>query len=407
MLNCDHGLMPTLTPSKKIDYMIPYGRQHICQADIDSVVEVLRSDFLTQGSMVPRFEERVAKYCGAQHGVAVNSATSALHIACLALDLGPGDWLWTSPNTFVASANCAIYCGANVDFVDIDPYTYNLCPQKLSKKLEDAKQKGTLPKIVMPVHFAGQSCDMPAIYALGQKYGFKIIEDASHAIGASYSNTIVGSCSHSDIAVFSFHPVKIITSGEGGMAMTNDILLANRMYCLRAHGIINDKELMHPREENEIWNYQQVELGFNYRMTDIHAALGASQMTRLDEFVERRHEIAEYYNDELKSLPIIAPWQAPGSRSSYHLYPIRINEAQCKKNQRQLYETFYQHGVAANLHYIPVHRQPFYERKGFSVGDFPEAERFHREVISIPIYPGLSKKNQETVLRLIKDICVT
>ncbi|MDC0992878.1 UDP-4-amino-4,6-dideoxy-N-acetyl-beta-L-altrosamine transaminase [Alphaproteobacteria bacterium] len=386
--------------------MIPYGRQYICQADIDSVVEVLRSDFLTQGSMVPRFEERVAKYCGVQHAVAANSATSALHIACLALDLGPGDWLWTSPNTFVASANCAMYCGANVDFVDIDPRTYNLCPQKLSKKLQEAEKKGTLPKIVMPVHFAGQPCDMPAIFALGQKYGFKIIEDASHAIGASYNSTYVGSCSHSDITVFSFHPVKIITTGEGGLATTNDILLANRMYRLRAHGIINDKELMHPRQENEIWNYQQVELGFNYRMTDIHAALGVSQMTRLDEFVERRHEIAEYYNDQLKSLPIIAPWQAPASRSSYHLYPIRINEAQCKKNQRQLYDRFYQHGVAANLHYIPVHRQPFYERKGFSVGDFPEAERFHREVISIPIYPRLSKKSQETVVQLIKDICV-
>ncbi len=384
--------------------MIPYGRQNISQSDIDSVVDVLRSNFLTQGPMVPRFEEAVAQYCGVQHAVAVNSATSALHIACLALDLGPGDWLWTSPNTFVASANSALYCGAKVDFVDIDPLTYNLCPQKLEQKLIESDKKGTLPKIVMPVHFAGQPCDMLAISALSQKYGFKIIEDASHAIGASRNNIKVGSCSHSHITVFSFHPVKIITSGEGGMATTNKTLLANRMRRLRSHGVTNDRELMKPRIKDEIWNYQQIELGFNYRMTDIQGALGLCQMTRIDKFVQRRHEIAKRYDNELKMLKIIQPWQAPEIYSSYHLYPIRIREGKGKKNQRQIYDTFWENGVAANLHYIPVHRQPFYESKGFKAGDFPEAERFHREAISIPMYPGLSQQQQDTVLQVLENI---
>lgn len=384
--------------------MIPYGRQDISQVDIDSVVGVLKSDFLTQGPVVPRFEEAVARYCGAKHGVAVNSATSALHIACLGLDLGPGDWLWTSPNTFVASANSAVHCGALVDFVDVDPRTYNLCPLKLEEKLHEAEKKGTLPKIVMPVHFAGQPCNMPAIYALSQKYGFKIIEDASHAIGASYEDIKVGSCEYSHISVFSFHPVKIITSGEGGMAITNDASIAGRMRILRSHGVTNEKELMHSRADNEIWNYQQIELGFNYRMTDIQAALGLSQMLRLDEFVRRRHEIAKFYNYAFSSQPITAPWQAPGAYSSYHLYPIRINESKCKKNQRQVYGSLRESGIAANVHYIPVHRQPYYESKGFKAGDFPEAERFHQETISIPIYPGLSQQQQETVLQALERI---
>jgi UDP-4-amino-4,6-dideoxy-N-acetyl-beta-L-altrosamine transaminase len=381
--------------------MIPYGRQDISQADIDAVVEVLRSDFLTQGPTVPRFEEAVAQYCGAQHAVAVNSATSALHIACLALDLGPGDWLWTSPNTFVASANAALYCGAKVDFVDIDPRTYNLCPNKLEQKLQQAERNGTLPKIVMPVHFAGQPCDMPAIHALSQQYGFDIIEDASHAIGASYGNIKVGSCAHSHITVFSFHPVKIITTGEGGMAMTNDDALANRLRRLRTHGITIDKALMQPRPDNEIWNYQQIELGFNYRMTDIQAALGLSQMQRLDEFVSRRHEIAERYDAELRSLPISKPHQALGMYSSYHLYPIRVSEAECGKTQRQVYNALWQNGVAANLHYIPVHRQPYYESLGFKAGNFPESEQFHREVISIPMYPMLEPQQQTAVIAVL------
>lgn len=374
----------------KIQLMIPYGRQNITEADIAAVKDVLRSDFLTQGPTVPRFEQAVASYCHAMHAVAVNSSTSALHIACLALDLGPGDCLWTSPNTFVASANCARYCGANVDFVDIDPRSYNMCVDALAVKLQLAEKNGKLPKIVIPVHFAGQPCDMPAIYALSQEYGFKVIEDASHAIGASYSNIKVGSCKHSDITVFSFHPVKIITTGEGGMALTNNNHIANRMRRLRSHGITSDEQLMHARSENEIWNYQQIELGFNYRMTDINAALGLSQLTRLDEFVARRQSIAKRYEEEISSLPIILPWQLPTTYSSYHLYPIRIKEALANKTQRKVYAALAESGIGVNLHYIPVHRQPYYEKLGYGVGDFPESERFHREVVSLPMYPGLT-----------------
>ena len=419
MLTCKRGLMPTQILSERFDAMIPYGRQDISPADIDAVVEVLRSDFLTQGPTVPLFEQAVAQYCGVQHGVAVNSATSALHIACLALDLGPGDWLWTTPNTFVASANAALYCGAKVDFVDIDPRTYNMSVVRLKEKLEQAEKEGRPPKIVMPVHFAGQPCDMPAIHALSQQYGFKIIEDASHAIGASYTPVIarsseaatrqsttikVGSCTHSNITVFSFHPVKIITTGEGGMAMTNDAELANRLRRLRTHGITNDKALMQPRPDNEIWNYQQIELGFNYRMADIQAALGLSQMQRLDEFVKRRHEIAKRYDVEFRSSPITTPHQALGTYSSYHLYPIRVSEAESGKTQRQVYDALWQNGVAANLHYIPVHRQPYYESLGFKAGDFPEAERFHREVISLPMYPTLAKDSQARVLDCLRNL---
>ena len=396
--------MPIKSQSASSDLMIPYGRQDISQVDIDAVVEVLRSDFLTQGPTVPRFEQALAEYCGVQHGVAVNSSTSALHIACLALNLGPGDWLWTSPNTFVASANCALYCGAKIDFVDIDPYTYNMSVARLSEKLKQAEKKGCLPKIVMPVHFAGQPCDMPAIHALSQYYGFKIIEDASHAIGARYSNIKVGSCTHSDISVFSFHPVKIITSGEGGMAMTNDEALANRLRRLRSHGITNDKALMQPRPDYEIWNYQQIELGFNYRMTDIQAALGLSQMKCLDEFVSRRHEIAKRYDGELISLPITTPHQAPEIYSSYHLYPIRIREAESGKTQQQIYDALWKEGIAANLHYIPVHRQPYFENKGFKVGFFPEAESFHRNVISLPIFSSFSAAQQDSVIGSLKSI---
>ena len=384
--------------------MIPYGRQDISQANIDAVVEVLRSDFLTQGPTVPRFEQAVAEYCGVQHGVAANSATSALHIACLALDIGPGDWLWTSPNTFVASANAALYCGAKVDFVDIDPRTCNMSMEGLKEKLIQAEKEGRLPKIVMPVHFAGQPCDMSSIHALSQEYGFKILEDASHAIGATYDDIKVGSCSHSHITVFSFHPVKIITTGEGGMAMTNNDELANRLHRLRTHGITNDRELMQPRPENEIWNYQQIELGFNYRMTDIQAALGLSQMQRLDEFVSARHKIAKRYDADLGSLPMITPHQSPFTYSSYHLYPIRVSEAESGKTQRQVYDALWQNGVAANLHYIPIHRQPYYESLGFKAGDFPEAERFHQEVISIPMYPTLDPQQQTAVIATLTKV---
>jgi len=405
--------------------MIPYGRQEISRADIEAVLEVLHSDFLTQGPKVPCFEQIVANYCGSKHAVAVNSATSALHIACLALDLGPGDWLWTSPNTFVASANCALYCGAKVDFVDIHPSTYNLSVDALEIKLQQAERQGRLPKILVPVHFAGQPCDMLAIHALSQKYGFKIIEDASHAIGSSYESESVssalirrkgesgsqqsteikvGSCMHSDITIFSFHPVKIITTGEGGMATTNDSKLDERLKCLRTHGIVNKRESMHPRPENEIWNYQQVDLGYNYRMTDIQAALGVSQMSRLDRFIERRREIAAEYDTAFASLPVITPFQHTKANSSFHLYPIRIRESICKKTQQYFFEELHARGIMANLHYIPVHRQPYYEAMGFRQGDFPEAEAYFREALTLPIYASLSESEQNLVVNAIKNL---
>jgi UDP-4-amino-4,6-dideoxy-N-acetyl-beta-L-altrosamine transaminase len=383
--------------------MIPYGRHQIAQADVDAVLEVLHSDFLTQGPVVPRFERALANFCGVRYGVAVNSATSALHIACLALGLGSGDWLWTSPNTFVASANVAKYCGANIDFVDIDPQTYNICAQRLEKKLEQAERDGKLPKIVMPVHFAGQPCDMPTIRALSFKYGFKIIEDASHATGASYSGTKVGSCAHSEVTVFSFHPVKIITTGEGGIAMTNDEFLAARLQRLRSHGITTDKSLMRSRPADEIWNYQQIDLGFNYRMTDIQAAIGLSQLSRLNEIINRRHDVAERYHRAFALLPITRPFQADGVRSSYHLYPIRVNTRESGKTQRQMYDALWSSGVAVNIHYIPVHRHPFYELLGFNKGDFPEAESFHKEVISLPIYANFESSKQDVVIKAVES----
>lgn len=382
--------------------MIPYGRQDISQADIDAVVGVLRSDWLTQGPMVPRFEQATADYTGAAHAVAANSATSALHIACLALDVGPGDWVWTSPNTFVASANCALYCGAKVDFVDIDPRTYNMSVERLAEKLEQARAANKLPKVVIPVHFAGQPCEMPAIHKLSEKYGFKIIEDASHAIGASHEHIKVGSCTHSHITVFSFHPVKVITTGEGGMALTNNADLAERMTRLRSHGITSKRERMQPRSADEIWNYQQIELGFNYRMTDIGAALGLSQLQRLDEFVQRRHEIAFHYNEALANLPVITPWQYPDMHSSYHLYPIRIRESLCGKTQQQVYNALCNSGIAVNLHYIPVYRQPYYEAMGFEAGYCPEAEQYHKEAISFPMYPTLNPEQHQGIIMTLK-----
>ncbi len=384
--------------------MIPYGRQEITDEDIAEVEKVLRSDFLTQGPSVPKFEEAVAKYCGASNAIAVNSATSALHISCLALDLKPGDWLWTSPNTFVASANCGRYCGANVDFVDIDSKNYNMSINALSEKLINAEKIGKLPKIVVPVHFAGQPCDMHSIYDLSKRYGFKIIEDASHAIGSFYNEIKVGSCSHSDITIFSFHPVKIITSAEGGMALTNDMDIADRISRLRTHGITNDKNKMKQRSKNEIWNYQQIDLGFNYRMNDIQAALGLNQLKRLDKYIERRHELAQYYETKLKNLPIITPWQAPNVYSSYHLYPILIKNDLESKSQKQVYDELRDNNIASNLHYTPVHRHPYYENLGFKKNDFPVAEKFHQEAISIPLFATLTEDRQKYVVETIQKI---
>jgi UDP-4-amino-4,6-dideoxy-N-acetyl-beta-L-altrosamine transaminase len=384
--------------------MIPYGRQEITEDDIIEVEKVLRSDFLTQGPTVPKFEQSVVKYCDASYAVAVNSATSALHIACLALDLGPGDLLWTSPNTFVASANCGRYCGADIDFVDIDSKTYNMSINALSEKLIKAEKLGKLPKVVVPVHFAGQPCDMPAIYDLSKKYGFKIIEDASHAIGASYNQIKVGSCTHSDITVFSFHPVKIITSGEGGMALTNNEFLAKRLGYLRNSGNINDKKLFQDRPEDEIWNYQQIELGFNYRMNDIQAALGLSQMSRLDQFVSRRREIAKCYDNELKSLPLITPLQLPGTYSSYHLYPIRIKGKEMKKKQKQIYNDLRKNDIEVNIHYIPVYLQPYYQSLNFRKGYCANAEAYFKSTISIPIFSSLLDKDQSKVIKTITEV---
>ena len=385
--------------------MIPYGRQNINQADIDAVIDVLRSDFLTQGPVVPAFENAVAKYCGTQHAVAVNSATSALHIACLALGVGHGDTVWTSPITFVASANCALYCGAKVDFVDIDPNTYNLSVDRLKEKLEQAQQTGNVPKVVIPVHLCGQSCDMAGIYALSQHYGFKIIEDASHAIGGRYKDEPIGNCRFSDITVFSFHPVKIITTGEGGIALTNDNQSAKRMQLLRSHGITSDKADLSPRPKEELWNYQQINLGYNYRMTDIQAALGLSQMQRLNEFVTVRHIIATRYIQMLSALPVVQPWQHPDSYSSFHLYVIRLKLDEISKTHREVYEMLRAAGVLVNLHYIPVYRQPYYEEMGFSAAYCAEAEQYYSEAISLPIYPGLTEKQQLYVVNcLIKQV---
>jgi len=382
---------------------IPYARQDITQQDIDAVIEVLHSEYLTQGPAVPNFENAVSSYCGAKHAVAVNSATSALHIACLALGLEPGDWLWTSPITFVASANCGLYCGANVDFVDIDPITYNMSPQALVSKLERAERENKLPKVVVAVHFSGQPCDMSFIHTLSKRYGFKIIEDAAHAIGGEYLGEPIGSCRYSDVTVFSFHPVKIITTGEGGMALTNDDNCAERLRLFRSHGITRDPQLM-TKEMDGPWYYQQVALGYNYRMTELQGALGVSQMTRLKQFVARRHELASRYNELLKDLPLTTPWQYPDGYSGLHLYVIRLHLNQIKKTHREVFEGLRANGIIVNLHYIPVHLQPYYQRVGFKVGQFPEAERFYAEAISLPMYATLSEEQQDKVVGAISQV---
>jgi UDP-4-amino-4,6-dideoxy-N-acetyl-beta-L-altrosamine transaminase len=383
--------------------MIPYGRQDISDEDIQAVVDVLRSDYLTQGPAVPAFEKSIAGYCGTQHAIAVNSATSALHIACLALGVRSNDVVWTTPITFVASANCALYCGASVDFVDIDPRTYNMSVERLAEKLAHAEKIGKLPKVVIPVHLCGQPCDMVSIHTLSQQYGFKIIEDASHAIGGKYCGEPIGNCRYSDITVFSFHPVKIITTAEGGMAMTNDAQLAKGMQLLRSHGITRDaNEMTHVPDGP--WYYQQIDLGFNYRMTDLQAALGLSQMQRLDEFVAKRHAIAKRYNQLLADLPVITPWQHAGSYSGLHLYVIRLKLAEIGKTHRQVFEALLAAGIGVNLHYIPVHQQPYYEGLGFKTGYCPQAEQYYAEAISLPMYPGLTEAQQDKV---IEALCQT
>jgi UDP-4-amino-4,6-dideoxy-N-acetyl-beta-L-altrosamine transaminase len=381
--------------------MIPYGRQEINQDDIDAVTDVLRSDFLTQGPVVPKFEHLVACHVNAKYGVAVNSATSALHIACLALGLAPGDWLWTSPITFVASANCGLYCGAQVDFVDIDPRTYNLCPQALEKKLIEAAHAGLLPKILVAVHLSGQPCDMASIHALGERFGFKIIEDASHAIGAKYKNEFTGNCQFSDITIFSFHPVKIITTAEGGMAVTNNAVLAKKMEHLRSHGITRDAMEMKKIPDGP-WYYEQISLGFNYRMTELQAALGVSQVKRLDQFVSRRQVLAKRYDTLFQKLPLYIPWQHPDSYSGFHLYVIRLQLERIRKSHLQVFEDLRRQGIGVNLHYIPVHLQPYYERMGFKAGDFPEAEKYYKEAISLPLFHTLSDKEQDQVFEALK-----
>ena len=383
--------------------MIPYGKQEITQQDIDAVVEVLKSDFLTQGPQVPAFEAALMAHTGAGFALAVNSATSALHIACLALGLGQGDRLWTTPVTFVASANCGLYCGAEVDFIDIDPQTYNMSISALEAKLIQAKATDSLPKVIIPVHLCGQSCDMKSIHALSKEYGFKVIEDASHAIGGRYLDNPIGCCEYSDITVFSFHPVKIVTTAEGGAVMTNNQELADKMDLYRSHGITRDADKMQ-NESHGGWYYEQVDLGFNYRMTELQAALGVTQMTRLDDFVSARHKLAARYNQVLAELPITLPYQLEGTYSGLHLYVIRLQLDQITKTHREVFEALRDQGIGVNLHYIPVHTQPYYQNMGFKVGDFPESERYYQEAISLPMFHMMTEDQQNEVVRVLSKL---
>jgi UDP-4-amino-4,6-dideoxy-N-acetyl-beta-L-altrosamine transaminase len=380
---------------------IPYGRQQIDESDIQAVIDVLRSDFLTQGPAVEAFEKRLADYCGVKYAVAVSNATAALHIGAAAAGLKSGDRLWTSPITFVASANCGLYCGATPDFVDIDPRSYNMSPDRLAEKLARAKQEGTLPKLLVPVHLTGQPCDMERIHALAKQYGVMVMEDASHAVGARYKGRPVGNCDHSDMAVFSFHPVKIVTTGEGGAVLTNNPALYEKLKLLRSHGITRDSNLMTHAPDGP-WYYQQVDLGWNYRLTDLQAALGTAQMRRVDEFVKKRRWVAARYNELLKNLPLTLPWQSPDSESAYHLYVIRLQLDKIKKTHRQVFEALQERKLGVNLHYIPVHTQPFYSRFGFKNGMFPESEAYYSEAISLPMFPGLEEID---LIRIHDSIC--
>jgi UDP-4-amino-4,6-dideoxy-N-acetyl-beta-L-altrosamine transaminase len=395
--------------------MIPYGRQDVTQTDIDAVADVLRSDYLTQGPAVPRFEQGVATRVNAKFAVAVNSATSALHVACMALDLGPGDRLWTVPNTFVASANCGRYCGADIDFVDIDPKTWNLSVPRLREKLATAKKEGRLPKVLVPVHFAGQPTEQETIWELAREYGFRVLEDASHSIGASRSGETVGSCRWSDITVFSFHPVKIITSGEGGMSLTNDEKLAERMRMLRTHGITRDPARLQfndsptqPDSRHEsgpgAWYYEQQLLGYNYRMIDLEAALGASQLERLESYLEKRNSLARRYDEALKSLPVQLPSVQRENRSAFHIYVIRLTQARNSKSHRQVFDELRAQGIGVNLHYLPVHLQPYYRALGFKRGQFPEAEAYAQSALTIPLFPAMTDKQQQQVVESLHQV---
>lgn len=383
--------------------MIPYGRQSISQDDIDAVVAVLKSDFLTQGPCTPAFEQAIADYCHVRHVMAVNSATSALHIACLALGVGPGDYVWTTPITFVASANCALYCGAKVDFVDIDPHSYNMSVEKLREKLLFARSNGCLPKVVIPVHLSGNPCDMAGIHALAKEFGFKVIEDASHAIGGQYQNEPIGNCRYSDITVFSFHPVKIITTAEGGAACTNDAGLATKMALFRSHGITRDQAQMTGPSDGP-WYYQQIELGFNYRMTELQSALGLSQMSQLDRFVAKRHEIADRYDLMLANLPLQTPKRNESGYSGMHLYIIRLHLNKITKTHAQVFDALRQAGIGVNIHYIPVVSQPYFQRMGFNVKTFPESKNYYAEAISLPMYSDLTIAQQDEVCALLHEI---
>ena len=380
--------------------MIYYGHQHITEKDIQAVERVLHSDWLTQGPAIEAFEKKVANYCGAKYAVAVTNATSALHIACKAAGLGEDDVLWTSPITFTASANCGRYCGADVDFVDIDDKTYNMSVAELRHKLETEVKK---PKVVIPVHLAGQSCDMEAIKALADEYGFKIIEDASHATGADYKNTKVGSCCYSDMTVFSFHPVKIVTTGEGGIVLTNNKELYEKLKLYRSHGITRDSDLM-TQEADGPWYYQQIELGFNYRMTDMQAALGCSQMDSLDEFVARRRYLVKRYNEKLKNLPLRTPYQDEATNPSWHIYIIRVDFTKVKLSKKEIFARMRDSGIVLNLHYIPVHTQPYYQKLGFQKGDFPVSEKYYEEAITLPLYYDLTDEQQDEVIEALKEV---
>lgn len=384
--------------------MIPYGKHHIDQQDIDAVVDVLQNHFLTQGQQVPRFEDALGKYCGCQYATAVNSGTSALHIACLAAGVSKGDFVWTSPISFVASANCALYCGAGVDFIEIDPVTRNVCPVQLAQKLKQAAESGKLPKAIIVVHYAGLSCDMQAIAELTRQYAITLIEDASHALGATYQGKPVGSCQYSDMAVFSFHPVKGVTTAEGGAVLTNDSRLHRALGLFAKHGITRDPEFMHPEYEEvqakEPWYYQQIELGYNFRLSDLHAALGISQLKKLDDFVSKRKALVQRYSDKLSTLPVRLPSETADGSSAWHIYVVELLE----HDRAEVFKQLVAKGVGVNVHYIPIHLQPYYRYLGFRPGQYPKAEAFYNMALTLPLYPTLTIDEQDFVINALFEV---